>query len=51
MDDNIEMVHRVMGCDCVHWTHLVQDRKPVAGSYENGKEQSGSVEEEIFFNT
>jgi hypothetical protein len=32
----------------VDWIHLVQDREPAAGSYENGKEHFGSIKEENF---
>jgi hypothetical protein len=47
-DDNIKKDLREVGCGCVDWIGLAQDRE-VAGACECGNEPSGSIKREEFF--
>jgi hypothetical protein len=42
-EDNIKMKLRETGWDILDWIDLAQDRKHMAGSWEDGNEPSGSI--------
>ena len=42
-EDNIKMDLQKVGCRCMDWIEVVQDRGQVAGTCECGSEASGSV--------
>jgi hypothetical protein len=41
--DNIKMVLREIGWDCMEWVDLAQDKRSVEGCCEHGNEPSGSI--------
>ena len=42
-EDDIRMDLREVGCECVDWMELAQDRRQVACACECGDEPSGSI--------